>query len=92
MRLTLVRYGLPIMQPNCVVPGVNFANGAAVTLDLVDAEHRFGLDYQVTIIVLTVRNIGAIRTSCRVLRPLVGLCFRSRSWICPTNCIAPRSP
>ena len=46
MRLTLVRYGLPIMQPNCVVPGVNFANGAAVTLDLVDAEHRFGLDYQ----------------------------------------------
>ncbi len=26
---------------------------------------------RVTIIVLTVRNIGAIRTSCRVLRPLV---------------------
>ena len=46
MRLVLVRYGLPIMRPNCVVPGVNFANGAVVTLDLVDAEHRFGLDYQ----------------------------------------------
>ena len=46
MRLVLVRYGLPIMRPNCVVPGVNFANGAVMTLDLVDAEHRFGLDYQ----------------------------------------------
>ena len=46
MRLVLVRYGLPIMRPNCVVSGVNFANGAVVTLDLVDAEHRFGLDYQ----------------------------------------------
>ncbi|HAK71717.1 MAG TPA: hypothetical protein DCO66_03475, partial [Bifidobacterium sp.] len=46
LRLALVRYGLPIMRPNCVIPDVRFANGTAVTLDLVDHAHRFGLDYQ----------------------------------------------
>ena len=81
MRLTLVRYGLPIMQPNCVVPGVNFANGAAVTLDLVDAEHRFGLDYQ-----------GDHHRTDRAQYRRDQNKLRSRSWICPTNCIAPRSP
>ena len=91
MRLTLVRYGLPIMQPNCVVPGVNFANGAAVTLDLVDAEHRFGLDYQGDH--HRTDRAQYRRDQNKLSRlALVGLCFRSRSWICPTNCIAPRSP
>lgn len=92
MRLTLVRYGLPIMQPNCVVPGVNFANGAAVTLDLVDAEHRFGLDYQGNHHRTDRAQYRRDQNKLSRLAAAGWTVFSVTRWICPTNCIAPRSP
>lgn len=46
MRLALLLCGMPFMIANGVIPGVVFENGAPIRLDLVDYEHRIGLDYQ----------------------------------------------